>query len=128
MAAFADVRRLVVDVQRAWVAAHRGGVVVEGRDIGTVVFPGAPVKVFLTAHPEIRAARRAGDAEADGAEPEQVADALARRDHIDSTRAASPLQVADDAHVIDTSEMGIDEVVDTVLRHVDVALDRPRKL
>lgn len=128
VAAYPDVRRVVVDMQRAWVARHAGGAVVEGRDIGTVVFPSAPVKIFLTAHPEIRAARRAGDAEADGAEPEQVAAALARRDRIDSTRATSPLQAAEDAHVIDTSEMGIDEVVDTVLRHVDAALEAPRRL
>lgn len=128
VAAYPDVRRSVVDMQRVWVEHHDGGAVVEGRDIGTVVFPDAAVKIFLTAHPEIRAARRAGDPEADGAEPEQIAKSLARRDRIDSTRAASPLQAASDAHMIDTSEMGIDEVVDTVLRHVEAALEAQRKL
>lgn len=128
VAAHAEVRRLIVDMQRAWVARRSGGAVVEGRDIGSVVFPDAPVKVFLTADPDVRAARRAGDAEADGSEPEAVARELARRDHIDSTREASPLQAAPGAHVIDTSEMGIDEVVDTVLGFVDDVLESPRKL
>jgi cytidylate kinase len=128
VAAHAEVRDLIVGMQRAWVEGRAGGAVVEGRDIGSVVFPDAPVKVFLTAAPEVRAARRAGDAEADGSEPEAVARELARRDHIDSTREASPLQAAPGAHVIDTSEMGIDDVVDTVLEFVDEVLESPRKL
>ncbi len=104
--AHAEVRRLIVDLQRAWVADHGGDAVVEGRDIGTVVFPDASIKVFLTAHPDIRAARRAGD---------EDPVALERRDRFDSSRQVSPLRPADDALVIDTSELTIDEVVAMVV-------------
>lgn len=106
------VRTLMVDRQRAWVAEHGNAAVVEGRDIGTVVFPDADVKVFLTARPEVRAARRAD--ETDGNVTEVVAD-LTRRDTQDSRRAVSPLTAADDAIEIDTSEMSIDAVVDLVV-------------
>lgn len=126
VSAYPEVRSLVVDVQRAWVGDHPGDAVVEGRDIGTVVFPDAPVKIFLTADPEIRAARRAGDAESAGTSTGAIEADLRRRDHHDSTRATSPLTAADDAHVLDTSHMSIEEVVDEVLRLVDAESGRPQ--
>src|SRR4051812_16266598 len=92
VSAHPGVRTVLVARQREWVETHGGGVV-EGRDIGTVVFPDAPVKVFLTAPDDIRAARRALD-EADAARQmtvEEVAADLARRDALDSNRASSPL-------------------------------------
>jgi len=121
VAAIPDVRAAVVALQRDWVAVHGGRAVLEGRDIGTVVFPDAPVKAFLTARPEIRAARRAGDDDAAGRDVNEVAADLEARDHADSTREVSPLQSADDAVIIDTSDMGIDAVIAAVLRLVDLA-------
>ncbi len=115
VSAHPGVRELMVAAQRDWLDHHGGRGVVEGRDIGTVVLPGAPVKVFLDARPEVRAARRAKDREARGFDAEAVLADLARRDRIDSTREASPLQVAGDAVVIDTSDLSIDEVVGRVL-------------
>ena len=111
------VREALIARQRALGAP--GGVVMEGRDIGTVVFPGADVKIFLDASPEERARRRATDpAHASGkgaAAIPDVATALAERDRLDSTRAASPLTVAPDAVVIDTTALSIDEAVDRVM-------------
>ena len=109
------VRERIVAFQRLWVAVHGNHAVVEGRDIGTVVFPDAPAKIFLTADPEIRAARRAGDPEADGRAVATIAQELNARDRADSTRAASPLEPAHDAVVVDTGELTIDEVVASVL-------------
>jgi cytidylate kinase len=93
----------------------------EGRDIGTVVFPDADVKIYLDASPEERARRRAADPAhtAKGARLAEVATALAERDRSDSTRAVSPLAVAADAIVIDTTGMAIDQVVERVLEAVD---------
>jgi CMP/dCMP kinase len=106
------VRRVLVDRQRAWADQHGGGVV-EGRDIGTVVFPDAAVKVFLTASDDERARRRHRDeaAAAREVEVEAVREALRTRDHIDSSRIVSPLRAADDAVVIDTTGRGVDDVV-----------------
>ena len=104
VAANPDVRRHLVERQRAWVGAHGGGVV-EGRDIGSVVFPEAELKVYLTASPEERARRRNDEA------PEGVA----RRDRIDSTRDASPLREAADAHRLDTTGRSVQDVVEEVL-------------
>jgi 3-phosphoshikimate 1-carboxyvinyltransferase len=104
VAANAEVRRHMVERQRAWAATHGGGVV-EGRDIGSVVFPDAEVKVYLTASPEERARRRNDEA------PEGVA----RRDRIDSTREASPLREAADAHRLDTTGRTVQDVVEEVL-------------
>lgn len=115
VSAHATVRAEIVDIQRRWVEHHDGGAVVEGRDIGTVVFPHAAVKVFLTASPEVRAQRRAGDSESGGRSVSDIAAALAARDEADSTREASPLRPADDAVVIDTGALTIDEVVDAVV-------------
>lgn len=126
VAAHPIVRARVVELQRAWVSAHGGSAVVEGRDIGTVVFPNAPVKIYLTARAEVRAARRSGDVEAADKSQEQIASELAARDHADSTRAASPLRPADDAVIVDTSDLGIDHVVAEVLRVVARAERRRR--
>jgi 3-phosphoshikimate 1-carboxyvinyltransferase len=104
VAANADVRAQLVRRQRAWAAAHGGGVV-EGRDIGNVVFPHADVKVYLTATPEERARRR----------HDESAAGVARRDRIDSTRAASPLAQAADAHLLDTTGRTVQDVVQEVL-------------
>lgn len=115
VSALPSVREHVVAIQRDWVAARDGAAVVEGRDIGTVVFPEAPVKVFLTADAAIRAARRAGDAEAANLEASDIVADLNRRDHADSTRKASPLRPAADAIEIDTSTMDVEQVVAAIL-------------
>lgn len=109
------VRTAIVAMQRRWVLDHGGMAVVEGRDIGTVVFPDAPVKVYLTADLETRARRRSRDAEASGTELAALMEQIAARDHVDSTRQASPLRPADDAVVIDTSHLTIAEVVGQIL-------------
>lgn len=115
VSAFPLVRIEVVNMQRRWVADRNHHAVVEGRDIGTVVFPDAPLKIYLTATPMVRAMRRAGDAEAGGTSLQEVADALAKRDHADSTRIASPLRPADDAIILDTGDLTVDEVVARII-------------
>jgi len=105
VAANPEVRRHLVERQRAWARGRGGGGVVEGRDIGSVVFPEAELKVYLTASPEERARRRRDEA------PERVA----RRDRIDSTRDASPLRQADDARHLDTTGRTVQDVVEEVL-------------
>jgi len=112
VSAHPPVRAEMVRRQRRWAEA-RGGGVLEGRDIGSVVFPHADVKVFLTASEEERARRRQRDE--DAPDVKAVAADISRRDTIDSTRAASPLRPADDAVVIDTTGRTVDEVVDEVL-------------
>lgn len=112
VAANPAVRAELVGRQRRWADEHGGGVI-EGRDIGTVVFPDAAVKVYLTADDSERATRRSK--EMLDMHYDQVAADIARRDHIDSTRAASPLAVADDAVHLDTTGRSIDQVVDAVL-------------
>jgi cytidylate kinase len=104
VAANPGVRSVLVERQRQWVAEHGGGVV-EGRDIGSVVFPEADLKIFLTASAAERARRR----------PEEGADAVARRDHLDSTRAVSPLEVAEGARIIDTTDRQVADIVDEVV-------------
>ena len=126
VAAIPQVRAVVVAMQRAWVADHGDAAVVEGRDIGTEVFPDAALKVFLTARPEVRAARRAGDPEAAGAAITEISAALAQRDHADSTRTTSPLRPAADALVVDTSDMSLEAVIAEVVAAVDLASNRPR--
>jgi cytidylate kinase len=109
------VRARLVELQREIMAG--GGIVVEGRDIGTVVAPDAPVKVYLTASEEVRAARRAKDLAADPGASVTVTQAeQARRDRLDSTRKASPLAKAADAHEIDSTELGLAEVIEAVVR------------
>lgn len=115
VAAHRRVREVIVDLQRSWVAHNGGSAVVEGRDIGTVVFPDAEVKVFLTAHPATRAHRRAGDEEVSGRDLEDIAAGLRARDAADSNREASPLRPADDAVTIDTTDLTVAEVVGRIL-------------
>ncbi len=103
-----DVRTELVRRQREWAVVHNGGVL-EGRDIGTVVFPDALLKIYLDARPEVRAARRAG--EVPSADAKTIAADIERRDSLDSTRTASPLRRADDAIHVDTSDISIDDVV-----------------
>jgi CMP/dCMP kinase len=102
------VREELVRRQREWVA-ERGGGVVEGRDIGTVVFPDAALKAFLTARLDIRAGRRYK--EVTDLEYETVVADMARRDSVDSERDASPLQQAADAVVVDTTDRSVDDIV-----------------
>jgi 3-phosphoshikimate 1-carboxyvinyltransferase len=113
VSAIPEVRRTMVAQQRAWVQAAGGSAVVEGRDIGTVVFPDADLKVYLTARPEVRAARRAN--EQGHEDVERVTADLDRRDTIDSTRADSPLSAAEDALVLDTSEMTFEQVCERII-------------
>ena len=111
-----SVRRVLVARQRAF--GEGGGIVMEGRDIGTVVFPDADVKLYLDASPDERARRRAADpahASSKTAQLAEVATALAERDRSDSTRAVSPLIVAADAVVIDTTGVPIEGVIERVL-------------
>lgn len=110
------VRRVLLDVQReaAWKARARGGAVVEGRDIGTVVLPDADLKVFLSAAPEERARRRAAQTGREH-EYERIREAMSRRDRQDSERKTSPLKSASDAVVIDTTGLDLEEVVLNVM-------------
>lgn len=116
VAAVPAVRTGLVARQRAWLAGRSGGVV-EGRDIGTVVFPDAAVKVYLTATVEIRARRRSDDevaAERDVTGRDVRAE-IDERDGLDSSRTVAPLAAADDAVVIDTSELAVDDVVGRIV-------------
>ncbi|WP_137874349.1 (d)CMP kinase [Rhodococcus sp. Q] len=110
------VRELLVDKQREFIAQHPR-IVVEGRDIGTVVLPNADVKIYLTASAEARAQRRNAQnvAEGRGDDYKAVLADVQRRDHLDSTRAVSPLRPADDSVLVDTSEIGIDDVIARLL-------------
>ncbi len=101
-----------------WREAAAGGGVVEGRDIGTVVFPEAPVKVFLEARPDVRARRRSKD---EGGDVADVQEDLKKRDAADSGRAAAPLARAKDAHRLDTSDLTLEETADRVLALVEAA-------
>jgi cytidylate kinase len=116
VAANPGVRAELVRRQREW-AYERAGGVLEGRDIGTVVFPDAVLKVYLNARPEVRAERRA--AEVSELDYETVAADMARRDAFDQGRQADPLRLADDAIVLDTSDMTIDEIVAELARRID---------
>jgi cytidylate kinase len=112
VAANPEVRTELRERQRRWVDQAGGGVL-EGRDIGTVVFPDADLKVYLDAKPEVRAARRSR--EVTELSYETVAADLARRDALDQGRDDSPLTVAGDAVVIDTSDLGVDDIVERIV-------------
>lgn len=122
VSAIPDVRAVLLDFQREFGRAPLGAVL-DGRDIGTVIFPGADIKIFVTAAPEIRARRRTLELRGVGTpveEAEVLADIL-RRDQRDTGRAASPLRRADDAHLLDTTHLDIDaafgaaiDIVETV--------------
>src|SRR5215469_13778313 len=117
VAAYGGVRRAMREEQRR-IASHNSAVL-EGRDIGTVVFPEAQVKVFLDASPEERARRRAAELGLDGAVPrEQVAREMAERDRRDLTRAEAPLTQAPDADYLDTTKLSCEEVEEAILKLV----------
>ncbi len=115
VAANPAVRELLVRRQRAWVAEHGGGVV-EGRDIGSVVFPDAPLKLYITASPRVRAERRV---EQVGGDVDEVEASIIRRDRYDASREHSPLTEATDAVVVDTTGMSIDAVVSHIMRELE---------
>jgi CMP/dCMP kinase len=118
VSAFPGVRDALLDMQRT--AGEQGGVVLEGRDIGTVVFPGAEAKFFLTATVEVRAQRRYEELRGRGneAELETVRQEVEARDRRDSTRPIAPLRQASDAILVDTSSMSIDQVVERIVEEV----------
>jgi cytidylate kinase len=111
VAANSEVRRDLRERQRSWVTS-RGGGVVEGRDIATVVFPDARLKVFLTASPLVRAQRRVAQI---GGDVDQIARDIAERDHKDSTRSDSPLRESENAILVDTSNRSIEDVVNQIV-------------
>ena len=115
-----ELREVLLPVQRAAAeqARRRGGAVVEGRDIGTVVLPDAELKVYLSAAPEERARRRASQTGKEG-ELDRIQKAIARRDRQDSEREVSPLKPAPDAVVLDTTALSLDEVISRVLELAD---------
>ncbi|MEP9383646.1 (d)CMP kinase [Nocardioides sp. KR10-350] len=115
------IRARLLEVQRATIAEALDGpgIVVEGRDIGSVVWPEAQVKLYVTADPEARAARRA--LEEGGSDADQVKASLEARDQIDSTRTASPLMMAEGAVHLDTTPYTLDEVIDRVVALVESA-------
>ncbi len=116
VSAIPRVRAAMVRAQRNWVNDHGGKAVVEGRDIGTVVFPDADVKVYLTADPAERARRRAVER---GEDPIDHLEAIERRDAHDSSREASPLRPAEDAVILDTTNLSIEQVIDRMDRRAD---------
>ena len=124
VAAISEVRRRLVAIQQEM--GSKGGVVMDGRDIGTVVFPNAELKVFLTASLEVRIERRMAQLEKKGkrAVQEEVRDNLIHRDYIDSTRKDSPLRMAEDAVEIDTTHLAIPEQVDLVVQYAQKLLAR----
>lgn len=125
IAVMPKVRKALVQAQRAF-ARRQPGTVLDGRDIGTVVCPGADVKLYVTASPAIRAGRRYEEIIATGGEADfgtVLADIL-KRDERDMGRADSPLKPADDAHLIDTSEMDISAAFDAAKEIIDAVLER----
>jgi cytidylate kinase len=125
VAAHGEVRKALLRKQRELIAT--GDYVAEGRDIGTVVAPDAPVKLFLTAAPEERARRRAAELGRRGIETgaDEVRAAIEQRDRLDSTRSAAPLRTAEDAVVIDTTGLEVEQVVDRAAALVDEARASP---
>lgn len=108
-----EVRHQLVDLQRALISGADGGIVVEGRDIGTVVAPDAALKVYLVADPVARARRRALELGVE--DGDAMREALARRDAIDSNRKTAPLAQADDAIVVDGTDLTLDQVIDRIV-------------
>jgi cytidylate kinase len=115
VSAIPAVRAFLLDFQRSF--AKNNHVIMDGRDIGTVVLPDADVKLFLTASPEARAQRRYLEQKAKGMDVtfEQVLEGMRFRDQQDSSRATAPLKAADDAIVVDTTEMGLQESIEYIL-------------
>jgi cytidylate kinase len=129
VSAYPGVRRSLLGIQRE--LGRSGGVVLEGRDIGTVVFPDAEVKLFLTASAEERAKRRVLDLEDRGIEAdyEEILAKIRARDEADSTRAIAPLRPAEDAVILDSTSLGLEAVLQHVLELVEScarpAIDTP---
>nr|WP_298103871.1 (d)CMP kinase [uncultured Shinella sp.] len=123
IAVMPSVRRALVEAQRTF-AVREPGTVLDGRDIGTVVCPDAPVKLYVTASPEVRARRRYEEILAGGgvADYETILEDIRRRDERDMGRADSPLKPADDAHLLDTSEMSIEAAFSAARSFIDAAL------
>lgn len=120
VSAVPEVRAVITELQRSIAAGADDGIVVEGRDIGTTVLPDADLKVFLTASPEARAARRSGELK--GKEATDLAatrEALIKRDAIDSTRKTSPLAKAADAVEVDTTDLTLQQVIECVVTLVE---------
>jgi len=117
VAANSGVRTEMRDRQQQW-ATERDGGVVEGRDIGSVVFPDAELKLYLTASPRVRAERRVAEA---GGDADEIERAIAARDHHDSNRADSPLTEADGSTLVDTTGLTIPEVLEQILRLLESA-------
>ncbi len=115
IAASSKVRESLIEFQRSF--GKQNNLVCEGRDMGTTIFPWAELKIFLTARAEVRAQRRYLEWKDKkmAASPEEIMQELLKRDHLDSTREASPLKQAEHAHLIDTSDMSIEEVVNIIL-------------
>lgn len=109
IASIPEVRRILVEKQREFAVAN--DIVMEGRDIGSVVFPETPYKFYIDASPEVRARRRASQG---------LADTIAARDKIDTTRRTSPLVIAEDAHVVDSSNLTIDGVVGEIVGRLKI--------
>ena len=117
VSAVPEVRARITELQRSIAASAEQGIVVEGRDIGTTVLPDADVKIFLTASPEARAARRSGELK--GADVHATREALIKRDAADSSRKTSPLAKADDAVEVDTTELTLAQVIECVVTLVE---------
>ncbi|MFD9423487.1 MULTISPECIES: (d)CMP kinase [unclassified Streptomyces] len=113
VSAVPEVRSRITGLQRAIAAGAENGIVVEGRDIGTTVLPDADLKIFLTASPEARAARRSGEVK--GSDLAATKEALIQRDAADSGRKTSPLAKADDAVEVDTTELTLQQVIECVV-------------
>jgi cytidylate kinase len=117
VSAVPEVRHRITELQRSLAASAEHGMVVEGRDIGTTVLPNADLKVFLTASPEARAARRSGELK--GIDIHTTREALIRRDAADSSRKTSPLAKADDAVEVDTTDLTLPQVIECVVTLVE---------
>jgi CMP/dCMP kinase len=117
VSAVPEVRARITELQRTIAAAAEQGIVVEGRDIGTTVLPAADLKIFLTASPEVRAARRSGELK--GADVNTTREELVKRDQADSGRKTSPLAKAADAVEVDTSELTLQQVVECIVTLVE---------
>ncbi|MFB9552990.1 (d)CMP kinase [Streptomyces roseoviridis] len=117
VSAVPEVRSLITELQRSIAKGAERGIVVEGRDIGTTVLPDADLKIFLTASPEARAARRSGELK--GADVHATKQALIKRDAADSSRKTSPLAKADDAVEVDTTDLTLDQVIECVVTLVE---------
>lgn len=122
IAVIPEVRTFCVALQQEM--GEKGGIVMDGRDIGTTVFPNADLKIFITASPEIRAERRFKEYQSEGKDIpfDEVLANVIERDHIDSTREVSPLRKAEDAIEVDNSHLNLEETVDTVMQIINSKL------